>query len=167
MISWRLYYIKLLILNDIFYLHTWHHHQNIHYDKCNKTILLYWCSGRRHDSCVFQTCTRWYLWKKTYFEGHTCGNEIWNLRVQTERGATLEKVYNFPKRFSESYSYFKLLTNICVLEMSQWVTSIITCASDSVSRISRVTSAKEWPFNVGAAGIHVAVVNSGQTLIDI
>ena len=114
MISWRLYYIKLLILNDIFYLHTWHHHQNIHYDKCNKTILLYWCSGRRHDSCVFQTCTRWYLWKKTYFEGHTCGNEIWNLRVQTERGATLEKVYNFPKRFSESYSYFKLLTNICV-----------------------------------------------------
>ena len=43
----------------------------------------------------------------------------------------------------------------------------LTFASDSISRVSRMTRAEEWSFGVGAVGVSVTVVCTRWTLVDI
>lgn len=42
-----------------------------------------------------------------------------------------------------------------------------TIAGDPISRVPRMTSAKEWSFGVGAVGVSVTVVNNCATLLNI
>lgn len=85
--------------------------------------------------------------------------------LESER--TLNVVYNLEQCFRKITLPLDFHPNILGFWLNGGLTSIITCTNASVSRMSRMTSAGERSFGVGAGGVQVAVVYSRQTLIDI